>query len=206
MLETLLSLPVYLAILSGIFWLGELCLARQGLTTADRLRLYESVCRHSSSAVAGRNIFSSFESSTDSRPQLVTGAGRLTFNRSVQTETSSMGWFVGVTGQSKLTVRRSDWSWGIINFLWPTIAGNSANAAEMISYGTREQPLSSSLFSRTPNATPGFERAGEGSYNNSVNWFSIAAGVSVSPSELAANGITALPFYARNTQLYPFIP
>ena len=57
MMETILTLPIYLIMLAGLFWLGELCLARMAFSQGENLRLWENGLRHPFSPVAERDLF-----------------------------------------------------------------------------------------------------------------------------------------------------
>ena len=108
-METLLMLPVYLIMLSGIFWLGELCLARLAFTEGENIRLWEAGLRHSFTSVPERTLFS-FLPSTSSN-QMITGSSSFNFTRTSPAQTG--GWGVGIAGSASILTRRSDWSWAV---------------------------------------------------------------------------------------------
>jgi len=124
MMETLLVLPVYLVVLAGIFWLGELCLARQSLTTAEQLRLWERGTRYPNLIqIDTAHIFWNFPAATSVRSAMTTGVDgleeRLDNNTTGfgDTPTDSLGWGTMKNGFLRLNPRRSAWSWGIVDII-----------------------------------------------------------------------------------------
>lgn len=110
MLETVLTLPVYLIMLAGLFWLGELCVARLAFTSGENLRLWEQGLRHPFTPVPERSVFS-FLPTLSSTDQLVTGSGNFNFSRTSPPQTG--GWGIGIAGTASMLTRRSDWSWAV---------------------------------------------------------------------------------------------
>ena len=108
-METLLMLPVYLIMLSGIFWLGELCLARLAFTEGENLRLWEAGLRHPFTSVPERTLFSFLPSTGNN--QMITGSSSFNFTRTSPAQTG--GWGVGIAGSASMLTRRSDWSWTV---------------------------------------------------------------------------------------------
>ena len=146
MMETILVLPIYLVILSGLFYLGEMCLIRLGLTNGERLRLWEHSSQHTISQVASRNVFWNMESINNA--DVVAGVSDIGFS---QVNGSNIGWGQIISGNSTLNVRRSDWSHDVetsILSLWRK-GGNSSNQTmNVVAGGTVDQPLINSLLSR----------------------------------------------------------
>lgn len=108
MMETILMLPVYLIIFGGLFWLGDLCLARLAFTEGETLRMWEEGLRHPFTPVPERTIFSFLPAIGPG--QVLTGTGSFTFTRTTPPQTG--GWGVGIAGNSSMLTRNSDWSWG----------------------------------------------------------------------------------------------
>ncbi len=46
LMETVLAIPLFLVLIGGIFWLGELMLAKHQLTAADRFAAWNAGNRH----------------------------------------------------------------------------------------------------------------------------------------------------------------
>ena len=109
MMETLLTAPLYLITLAGLFWLGELCMARLAFTQGESLRLWENGLRHPHSPVEERRLFS-FLPARNRADEVVTGSGLFTFTRTSPPQTG--GWGIGISGGSSMATSRSDWSMG----------------------------------------------------------------------------------------------
>lgn len=112
MMETILTLPIYLIMLAGLFWLGELCLARMAFSQGENLRLWENGLRHPFSPVAERDLFY-FLPELNSGDEVVTGSGLFRFSRTSPAQ--SGGWGVGISGEASAETNRSDWSFGLNN-------------------------------------------------------------------------------------------
>ena len=128
LLETLLTLPVYLVMLAGLFWLGELCMARLTLTHAERLRLWEKGNWNDHSEIKEADIFHFLSRGTGNPPALVTGESD--FSDTFAGTSAANDWGNLVSGRAKeLKTRRSEWSWGITEFmrknLWRDLPGSS---------------------------------------------------------------------------------
>ena len=140
LMETVIILPLYLIVLAGIFWLGEMCLIRQGLCTAEQLRLWESGTRHNLSQIDQSQIFWEFPIGTGTRSTLTTGVDGLTANHTEgddpprilpgfnDTPTSTLGWGTEKNGFVQLNTRRSEWSWGIADFARRSLWNDSLGA------------------------------------------------------------------------------
>ena len=109
MMETLLTAPLYLITLAGLFWLGELCMARLAFTQGESLRLWENGLRHPFTPVAERRLFP-FLPDRNRAGEVVTGSGLFSFTRTSPPQTG--GWGIGISGGSSMATRRSDWSVG----------------------------------------------------------------------------------------------
>ena len=107
MLETLLMLPIHLIMLSGLFWLGEMCLARAAFVGAENLRLWESGLRYAFTAVGERNLFF-LRYDSNVVGELVSNVQDLAFARSSGPQLG--GWGQVVSGRSSVNTLRSTWS------------------------------------------------------------------------------------------------
>ena len=129
MMETILSLPIYIILLACVFYLGELCLSRLTLTHGERLRLWESGLRHTDNSVAVNDIFYfSLPGNT------FIGITALTPVTDFRSETSSNGWGEIRTGRASVNTRRSLWSWGA-----------NVSAQNATSYGSSTTPPRNTL-------------------------------------------------------------
>ena len=106
MMESILTLPIYIILLACVFYLGELCLSRLSLTHGERLRLWESGLRHTDNSVAVNDIF--YFSLPGNTFIGITALSPVTNFRS---EPSSNGWGEIRTGKASINTRRSLWSW-----------------------------------------------------------------------------------------------
>ena len=186
MLETLLSLPLYIVMLACLFWLGELCMTRLTLTNAERLRLWEKGNWNDHSEKAETEIFRFLSFGTIVQPVIVTGESD--FSNTFAATLSANNWGNLISGYATVNTRRSVWSWGITDFakrnLW---SGTGANASD----GT-DTLLMRSRVNTDDNSLPltMFFRAGDGgrkvdlsngaprtsNWDNSTNWHSIYLG------------------------------
>ena len=130
MMETILSLPIYIILLACVFYLGELCLSRLTLTHGERLRLWESGLRHSPTPVADRDIF--YFSNLGNT--FINTSSFSTVN-SFSSTSSSNGWGQIRTGKASLQTQRSLWSWGA-----------NVSAENTTSYGSSTTPARNTML------------------------------------------------------------
>lgn len=98
-METVLVIPLFLAMIGGIFWIGDLMWTRQQLTIADRYTTWNYGCRYEPGGWDAGTIHARFfESSEFRRP---TG---------VQVEKQPFDWSHRVRGQVRLTMKMPDWT------------------------------------------------------------------------------------------------
>ncbi|MBR7138798.1 MAG: hypothetical protein IKD44_04570 [Lentisphaeria bacterium] len=107
LMETVIALPLYLILLAGLFWLGEVCLAKLSFTSGENLRLWEEDSRHVSSPVQEKTLFPFLAS--DGR--ISTTGSLFVFEKSAPSQTTA--WGRKITGKSTMMTRRSDWSWQV---------------------------------------------------------------------------------------------
>ena len=191
LMETLLTLPVYLVMLAGLFWLGELCATRNTLIQGERLRIWEAGTRSISGqtipSFGSRGLFFFLpETRADARSATVTGASdfKLYHNTAggaaegVKREDSSLQWGWLQSGYAKINTRRSNWSWTIADFsnksVWNVRSGDphdvfGANRKELIARGNLLDPLSSAVFFRQGDGG----RTGDNSYVGSNEYQNI---------------------------------
>jgi len=104
--------------LSGVFWLGEICMTRLTLTHGERLRLWEKGTRHSSNSIEADDVFRFLPRVASGDPRLEWVTGYSNFNNNFKgTDNEAYGWGTIVSGHADVTTRRSEWSWGIDDFV-----------------------------------------------------------------------------------------
>ena len=135
MMETILSLPIYIILLACVFYLGELCLSRLTLTHGERLRLWESGLRHTDNSVAVNDIF--YFSLPGNTFIGITALSPVTNFRS---EPSSNGWGEIRTGRASVNTQRSLWSWR-----------TNVSAENALSYGNSTTPTQNTLLMTSRN-------------------------------------------------------
>lgn len=174
LMETLLTLPVYVVTLVGIFWMGEIALARLALTSGERLSLWEHSNRHLNSILASQDVFYFLPQQTTRRPELITGSSANT--NSFPSTLTARNWGKQVRGRMDLYTRRSAWSWESTNFintqLWNEnthIAGQNRELMYARS-DAADNPLNSTILAVADNDAG---RANNVSYNSSRNWDAI---------------------------------
>lgn len=146
LMETLLVLPVYLIALSGVFWIGELALARLTLVQAEQTKIWERSYRAAFTKMAD---FIRAESSSNVNqdrdaffwfhPQNTGGTGAfsdvngfitaVTENLSVDSSQAN-SWGRVTTGNVTARMGRSVWSWAISSFFTNDYFDEVENPAE----------------------------------------------------------------------------
>ena len=99
MMETILVLPLYMILLGGILWIGDLMVARQSLVMADRYVAWSYGSRHNPGMFDSGTVHARFFE--DSSVKTVTGT---------PTSHEDFDWIRKATGQAKLTMRMPDWT------------------------------------------------------------------------------------------------
>lgn len=173
-METLLTLPIYIVTLVGIFWLGEVALARLALTSGERLSLWENSNRHSRAILPIREVFYFLPQQTTRRSDLITGSS---VNTNIFPRTpTARAWGQQVRGRMDVYTRRSAWSWESTDFintqLWNQSTPNAGRNRELMfaRSDAADNPLSSTILAVADNDAG---RANNASYNSSVNWDAI---------------------------------
>lgn len=114
MMETLLTLPLYLILLACLFWLGEVCLAKLTLVQSANLRLWEGSTQHAIAPIAENNLFDFLPGINGA--DVVTGRSGFAFAVRVNSSNdgaTAAGWGRRRAGNGNITLRRSNWSWGV---------------------------------------------------------------------------------------------
>lgn len=131
MMETLLTLPLYLILLACLFWLGEVCLAKVTLVQSANLRLWEGSTQHTIGQIPEVLLFHFLPEIAGA--DVVTGRSGFAFAVRVNSSndgTATAGWGRRRAGNGSVTLRRSAWSWSVNSFalnLLPTVATLPAN-------------------------------------------------------------------------------
>lgn len=99
MLETVIVLPLYLILLGGIMWLGDLMVARQSLMIADRYVAWSYGSRYAPGHYDAGTLHDRFFNASDYKE--VT---------SVPTSQEVRDWWLKATGQVKLKMRMPEWT------------------------------------------------------------------------------------------------
>lgn len=103
-METVIAIPLYLVMLGGIIWIGDLMLTRQKLVIADRYATWNYGSRHEPGEHdAGAIHQRFFDSSEYRRPT------------AVQKERQDFDWMLRARGQVKLTFRMPEWTLYMFN-------------------------------------------------------------------------------------------
>ena len=193
LLETILTLPVYLVILASLFWLGELCLTRLTLTHGERLRLWEVGNWNVHSGRKLKEVFGFLDQGTSNRSAVVTGVSDFTEDFSSHKTKSAYNWGQVIEGHAEVRVRRSEWSWGIaelaVNHLWSSNGNQEIQGASAFSINARTNNSGEELTSLGLFRTGEGAREGGSLYVNSRNWNNMYLGTweeFVIPPERAA--------------------
>lgn len=145
MMETIITLPLYIILLACVFWLGETCMIRLTLTNGENVQLWERSSQHAIVQLNERDIFWNF--SPVNNADIVSGAGGMAF---VSTNGANVGWGQVRSGRSSLNTRRSNWSYDADSSANYIMNNNlsSHTTQPMAARGTVENPLMSFLLSR----------------------------------------------------------
>ena len=105
MMETLITLPIYIVFLSGLFWLGDTSISRLALIDGENFTLWNNANRHGTPA--GPYLFWFL----DTEGEATAKAGiKSTVGLRPSSESNSWG---GITqGHIEGSIKRSGWSWG----------------------------------------------------------------------------------------------
>ena len=192
MMETLLTLPFYIVLLAGLFWLGEVSLARLTFVEAENFTLWANGNRHDSAPLALQRFFWSFDPDGD-----VTIKAGIKSDNFGTPDNSANGW--GEINQGNLVgqTKRSNWSWGAADFhrvLYPEISSGETAGKDFEESAARGGNVK--ILSRSN----GGARSGTGSYANSVGWNNIYLGSWQGIVSPASAGVAhAISAYTRNS-------
>ena len=191
MMETLLSLPIYIVMLAGLFWLGESAMARVSLIDGERYILWTSGNRHNSNNNVIRHIFYFLDATGD-----ITLRASIDNSNNFPNTSSAYNWGNITQGQLTGNTKRSQWSWGAAE----SIRSMHSELSLSETPGQNEEDLIAKggnvmIFSRRAGNA---RRNGDTSYNSSVDYMTIAGstwGTIIQPS---VGGVSAISAYARN--------
>ena len=165
MMETLITLPVYLLILAGLFWLGEGSLVRLTLIDGENYTLWAKGNRHESDDVSRSQLFWFLDPDGDITAQAAVKSENFSMSK------AAFGWGEINTGSLTGKIKRSNWSWGVsdsIKDLQPEPAETPGKSYS----DSSAQGGNVMILSRRDDDT----RTGDGSYNGKVLWYDIALG------------------------------
>lgn len=153
-METLLSLPIYFIILAGTFWLGEICISRLTLNHGEKIRLWESGNRHSTTGIADNDIFYFLNTDNSSDDMDVMQSYHRNFSgiSNFPATSNNNRWGQIRTGQATLNIKRSIWSWGTTEASINVNKSGYNSTIQQQSYTpilSRDDASSVQLYSRT---------------------------------------------------------
>jgi hypothetical protein len=103
-METVLAIPLFLALIGGVMWVGDLMVTRQQCLIADRYAAWNYGCRHEPGGYDAGTIHARFfESSEYRRPQ------------DVRTEKEVFKWTHGARAGVRLKMRMPEWTQYMFN-------------------------------------------------------------------------------------------
>ena len=179
MMETLLTLPIYLILLVGLFWLGEVCLIRLTVIEGENFTLWAKGNRHESDKVVGPYIWWFLDDDGPLEERMTTrAAGKESFRNPIFTANS---WGEINSGNYTGIAQRVGWSLNVNEFvlrnLWGDVVDKPIDTSgEMEVSGSQSKNVA--ILTRGPEfSASGHDltgRVGDSSYNNSTNWLGIA--------------------------------
>ena len=110
MMETILSLPIYIIMLAGLFWLGELAMTRIALANGENFALWEESNRHTVKSIPDFFSFLSYDSSSNSQGEVVTKADKQADH--FVSASAAYSWGKVTQGFSTVSTKQSEWSKG----------------------------------------------------------------------------------------------
>lgn len=191
MMETLLTLPFYVVLLAGLFWLGEVSLARLTFVEAENITLWAKGNRHESDTIVGSYMWWFL----DPRGELTIKAGIKSDNFGAPAD-SANNW--GEINQGNLVgnTKRSNWSWGAADYhrvLYPEISSGETAGKDFEESAAKGGNVK--ILSRSSEGG----RSGSSSYVGSANWNNIYLGSwNAIASPVSAGDAHAIDSYTRN--------
>ena len=167
MMETLITLPIYIVMLAGLFWLGETALVRLVMVDGENFTLWQAGNRHGGSGAP--YIFWFLDNTKDG---VMTAKADIKSN-SFTPNSNAYGW--GETNSGRLVgrIKRSVWSLGAgeaVRTYFTETSGPEPAGKEFADILGKSGDLK--IFSRAGDGS----RAGSSSYDGSTVWHSIALG------------------------------
>ena len=174
MMETIITLPLYLILLFGLFVLGDYCMIRLKLNNNERVRHWESGLRHTGSQINANDLFMGFGNENS---EIVGSARGLSAGLNVRYP-SSLSWSQVNASAWRINVSPSDWSangsTSIINNLWTFLnrTGDAYGSITGMSMYARSRVAGNNV---TPVPTVTLSRLATNNRNNTYqgNWFNI---------------------------------
>ncbi len=103
-METVIAIPIFLVLIGGTLWLGDLNLARQRLLVADRYAAWNEGNRHGGASATEFDIWKKLfnkESDQDIKK--------------IKIKAKSSGWYTQVSAMTRAKITMPDWTHGMIN-------------------------------------------------------------------------------------------
>ena len=197
MLETLLTLPLYIVILAGLFWLGEVSLARITFVEAENFSLWVKGNRHKSGIPSLERFFWPFDTNGD-----ITIKAEVKSDNFRTPENSANGWGQINTGYLIGSTQRSKWSWGAADF--HRVFYSEISTGETPGEQSEESAAKGGNVMLLSRRTGNGSRSGGGSYEGTdrnrsgSSLFMTIAGSDWSCITVADYGANAISEYTRN--------
>ena len=99
MMETVIAIPIFMILLGGILWIGDLMVARQKLVMADRYSVWNYGCRYNPGGYDAGTIHQRFFDSSDYKKPT-----------KVETDKKEYDWSLEAKGNVQLEMTMPDWT------------------------------------------------------------------------------------------------
>ena len=103
-METIIAIPLFMILLGGILWIGDLMVARQKLVIADRYVVWNYGCRYNPGGFDAGTIHERFFDSSDYRQP-----------SDVKTDKEEFDWSLKALGEVRLKMKMPDWTRNMFN-------------------------------------------------------------------------------------------
>lgn len=99
LMETIIAIPLFMILLGGIMWIGDLTVARQKLVIADRYAVWNYGSRHNPGGHDSATIHQRFFDSSEYRQPTEVKTGR-----------EELDWSLKAFGEVRLNMKMPDWT------------------------------------------------------------------------------------------------
>lgn len=104
LMETIIAIPLFMILLGGIMWIGDLMVARQKLVIADRYAVWNYGCRYNPGGYDAGTIHQRFFDSSEYRQP-----------SDVKTDREEFDWSLKALGEVRLKMKMPDWTRNMFN-------------------------------------------------------------------------------------------